>query len=174
MRSKVKAKAAPAKVQAAKVTPIKAQAAKIEAAVETGKIQIETALKAGQDQLKTVSNKMQKQMEEMVVIAKGNVEALVASGEAAKKGFETLGKAAADYTKSNVVHAQETFKTLSSVKTPKEFFEVQTNAFKASYDKFVGEFSKMSEMYMKVAGEVVEPVSNRASVVMDKMNKKAA
>ncbi len=152
----------------------KTQAETIEAAVVTGKTQIETALKASQEQLKTVSDKMQKQMEEMTVIAKGNVEALVASGEAAKKGFETLSKAAADYTKSSVVHAQDTFKTLSAVKTPKEFFEVQATAFKSSYDKFVGEFSKMTELYMKVAGEVVEPVSNRAAVVMDKVTKKAA
>jgi phasin family protein len=152
----------------------KAQATKIEAAVETGKTQIETALKAGQDQLKTVSEKMQKQVEEMVAITKGNVEALTASGEAAKKGFETLGKVVAETTKANVAHAQDTFKTLSAVKTPKEFFEVQTNAFKASYDKFVGDMSKMTELYMKVAGDVVEPVSNRASVVMEKMTKKAA
>lgn len=152
----------------------KVQATKIEAAVETGKTQIETALKAGQDQFKTVSDKMQKQVEEMVAFTKGNMEALTASGEAAKKGFETLSKAVAETAKANVAHAQDTFKTLSAVKTPKEFFEVQTNAFKASYDKFVGDMSKFSELYMKVAGDVVEPVSSRASVVMEKITKKAA
>ncbi len=156
------------------MSKVKPSVKQLEEAVETGKSQIENALKAGTEQLKTVSEKMKTQIEEMVVITKGNVEALVASGEAAKTAFETLSKAAVDVTKSNVVHAQDTFKSLSAVKTPKEFFDVQTSALKASYDKFVGDFSKMTELYMKVASTVVEPVSNRASVVMDKVVKKAA
>jgi phasin family protein len=135
---------------------------------------INSATKTAQTQFKSIGDKMQNQAEDFVAIAKGNYEAVVAATDAAKKGFETLTKVATDLTKTAVADVQSNLKTLTAVKTPKEFFDVQTSLIKTSYDKYVGDMSKFTELFLKVAGEVVEPVSNRAAIVMDKVTKKAA
>jgi phasin family protein len=135
---------------------------------------LEATVEAGKVQFDNITAQAQKHIDELTVIAKGNYDALLASGQAAQKGFKAISEVATAYGKTAAVEAQDAFKTLQAVKTPKEFFDVQATAAKTAFDKFVGEFSKMSEMYVKFAGEVSEPVSNRVAVVMDKVTKKAA
>jgi phasin family protein len=106
-------------------------------------------------------------------LAKGNMEAFKAASAAATKGFEVLGKAAADYTKDAAAATQETFATLRTAKTPKEFFELNQSRTKAHFDHFAGEASKMTELLVKVAGDVTQPISNRYAVAMDQATKAA-
>jgi phasin family protein len=159
----------------AKVQPRKTVAkAKAAAAHSVEATAVHADAAAAQTQFKNIGGKMQTQVQDMMAIAKGNYEAALASTAAAKKGFETLSKVAADFTKTTVADAQANMKTMSAVKTPKEFFDVQTSVMKSSYEKFVGEMSKFTELYMKVAGDVAAPMSNRAAIVMDTVTKKAA
>ncbi len=132
------------------------------------------AVEAGKAQVETMTVHAQKHMEELAATAKANYEALLASSEAAQKGIKAMTEAATTYGKTLASEAQTTMKSLQAAKSPKEFFELQAAATKTAFDKFVGEFSKMSEMYVKVAGDVTAPVSNRVAVVMDKVTKKAA
>jgi phasin family protein len=106
-------------------------------------------------------------------LAKGNLEAFKAASTAATKGFEVLGKAAADYTKDAAAATQETFATLRTAKSPKEFFELNQARTKTHFDHFAGEASKMTELLVKVAGEVSQPLSNRYAVAMDQVTKAA-
>jgi phasin family protein len=169
-----KAKVQPKKAAARKAAPVLVEATTTKAAAHDGAATLKAAVSAAQTKFNSAGEKMQTQVQDMMAIAKGNYAAAVEATTAAKKGFETLSKVAADFTKTTVADAQANMKTLSAVKTPKEFFDVQTSVMKSSYEKFVGEMSKFTELYMKVAGDVTAPMSNRAAVVMDTVTKKAA
>ncbi len=104
-------------------------------------------------------------------LAKGNLEAFKASAVAASKGFESLGQAAADYTKDAAAATQDGFAALRAVKTPAEFLELSQSRTKAQYDHFAAEASKMTEMLVKMTGEITQPLSNRYAVAMDQVVK---
>jgi len=156
----------------------------MEQVLEAGKDRFEQAVKAsteaGQKNFEKVVEASKKQIDETMKafdelngFAKGNVEAVVASGQAATKGFETLAKAATDYTKASVAEAQATFKALSGAKTAKDFFEIQNDSMKKAYEGFVAESSKMSELFVKMAQDAFEPLSSRMAVAVETIAKPA-
>lgn len=107
--------------------------------------------------------------EEFTSIAKDNAEAFVESGKLAAKGIETLAQDAAEYGKRSFEHATTAFKTLSSAKTPAELFQLQGEFARASFDSAIAEASKFSETWLKVTGEIFQPISNRYAVTVEKI-----
>jgi phasin family protein len=118
---------------------------------------------------KTAFDKSSKLGEEMVELAKGNVEAMVASARVAAKAGESLGQEAADYGKRQFEGATAAFKSFAGVKSPTELFQLQSDYAKASFDSAVAEASRLSETMLKVAGEIVQPLSNRYAVAAEKI-----
>lgn len=121
------------------------------------------------DRAKTAMEKSAKLGEELTELTKGNVEALVASGKVAAKGAETMAQEAAEYGKRNFESATAMFKSLASAKSPTELFQLQSQFAKSSFDGVVAEASKLSEAWVKLAGEVVQPISNRYAVAAEKL-----
>jgi len=105
--------------------------------------------------------------------AKGNVEAIVASGRAAAKGVEALSQEAADFGRKSYESATSAFKGLSTAKSPTELFKLQSEFAKSSFDASVAQASKMSEAMIKIMGEVFEPLSTRATLAVDKVRSAA-
>jgi phasin family protein len=109
-----------------------------------------------------------KATEEFTEFSKGNVEALVESSKLAAKAVETLGQEAADYARKSFENSTAAFKTFASAKSPTELFKLQSDYLKSSFDSAVAESSKVTEAWLKLAGEIVQPVSNRFAVAMEK------
>ena len=112
--------------------------------------------------------------EELTDLTKGNVEAIVASGKLAAKGVETLGQEVAEYSRKSFEDASAAFKSFASVKSPTDFFRLQSEFARAQFDSFVAESSKLSETVLKLAGEVAEPITSRYSVAAEKAKAVAA
>ncbi|WP_447726673.1 phasin family protein [Sphingomonas koreensis] len=106
---------------------------------------------------------------EFTEFAKGNVEALVESGKIAAKGFETLGQDAAEYSRKSFENATATLKSLSSVKTPADFFKLQSDYVRSAFDSVVAETSKNTEAFIKLAGDAAQPISSRFAVAVEKV-----
>ncbi|MBB3982187.1 hypothetical protein GGR44_001846 [Sphingobium fontiphilum] len=141
---------------------------------EETKAKLETAYADLNEKAKVSVEKSTKALEEMSDIAKGNVEALVESGKIAAKGLETMGQEAVDYTKKSFEKATASFKSFSTVKTPTEFFQLQSQLFSSSFDEFTKEAAKSSEAMMKLAGDVAQPLTARVTLVTDKVKALAA
>ncbi|WP_313803634.1 phasin family protein [Sphingobium sp.] len=141
---------------------------------EETKAKLETVYADLNEKAKVSVEKSTKAIEEFSDIAKGNVEALVESGKIAAKGFETLGQEAVDYSKKSFEKATASFKSFSTVKTPTEFFQLQSQLFSASFDEFTKEAAKSSEALIKLAGDVASPLTARVTVVTDKVKALAA
>jgi phasin family protein len=106
---------------------------------------------------------------EFTEFAKGNVEALVESGKIAAKGFETLGQDAAEYSRKSFENATATLKSLSAVKTPADFFKLQSDYARSVFDSVVAETSKNTEAFIKLAGDAAQPISSRVAVAVEKV-----
>ncbi|SCW57524.1 hypothetical protein SAMN02927924_01475 [Sphingobium faniae] len=136
---------------------------------EDAKAKIETAYTDFNEKARAGVEKSTKALEEFSDLAKGNVEALVESGKIAAKGVETLGQEAVDYGRKNFEKATASFKNFSTVKTPTEFFQLQSQLFATSFDDFAKEAAKSSEAVLKLAGDVAQPLAARVSIVTDKV-----
>ncbi len=118
---------------------------------------------------KSAFERSSKLSEELVDLAKGNVEALIASARVAAKASEQLGQEAAEYGKRHFDSATSVFKSFASVKSPTELFQLQSEFAKSSFDSAVAEASRVSESLMKVAGDIAQPLSNRYSLAAEKI-----
>jgi len=120
------------------------------------------------NRFKTAFEKSSKLNEELVDFAKGNVEAVIASARVAAKAGETLGQEAAEYGKKNLEAATTAFKSFATVKSPTDLFQLQSEFAKAQFDSVVAEASKLSESFLKIAGEIAQPLSNRYAIAAEK------
>lgn len=117
---------------------------------------------------KSAVEKSTKLFEEMNDFNKGNIEAVVESSRVAAKAAETLSQHAAETARKNFEQATAAMKSMASVKTPTELFQLQSDLARKSFDDMMAEMSKTSETMLKLAGDVFQPLSNRFAVAADK------
>lgn len=118
---------------------------------------------------KTAMEKGAKLFEDMNEFNKGNLEAVVESGKIAAKGIQTMGQDAAEMTRKTFETATGAMKSFASVKTPAELFKLQSDYAKSALETIVAESAKASEAWLKLAGEVAQPISNRYAVATEKL-----
>ncbi|MBA3677750.1 MAG: phasin family protein [Sphingosinicella sp.] len=130
---------------------------------------IQTAFGDVNERAKTAVEKSAKLLEEATDLTKGNVEAIVASSKIVAKGVETLGQEAADYGRRSFEEASAALKSLAEVKSPTDFFKLQSDFARSAFDSFVAESSKTSEAVIKLAGEVAEPITSRYAIAAERV-----
>ncbi|WP_158581974.1 phasin family protein [Sphingomonas edaphi] len=114
--------------------------------------------------------KSQKTAEEVTELAKANVEALVEAGRIAAAGAKSIGQDVLASGRDGIEQASDAVKTLAEAKSPAEFFQIQSELARASFDRFVAESSKLTERVVKLAGEAAQPLQNRASLNAERIN----
>ena len=114
---------------------------------------------------KTAFEKSTKFGEDVAELTKGNLEAVAESAKIAAKGAETLAQGAAEYTKKNFETATAAMKRYSSIKSPAELFQLNSEIAKSSFDSYVKEMTKLSEFAQSVSKDAIKPLSERASAV---------
>ena len=118
--------------------------------------------------------KSQKTAEELAELAKANVEALTESGRIAANGAKTLGQDMLASGREGFEQASGAMKTLADAKSPTEFIQIQSELARTGFDRAVSESSKFAEAIVKLAGEAIQPLSNRATVNAERMSELAA
>jgi phasin family protein len=156
-------------VAAAALAALKKEVTTMEATLKNAAEKTQAYVAEANDRAKVAMEKSAKLFEDMNDFNKGNVEALVESSKIAAKGFETLGQSAADYARKSFEGATATLKSLSSVKSPTDFFKLHSDYVRSSFDSMVAESSKTTEAVLKLAGEVAQPISNRVAVAVEKV-----
>ncbi len=141
----------------------------IKATADKAQDQAKTMLADANTRAKSAMEKSSKMVEEMNAFGKGNVEAMVEASKIYAKGVESMGQDAAAFAKKQYEDATAAFKSMSSVKSPTEFFKLQSDFARSSFDAMVAQTSKSTEKMIKLAGEVAQPISNRASLAAEKI-----
>jgi phasin family protein len=114
--------------------------------------------------------KSQAKAGEITELAKANIEALTEAGRIAATGVRSIGQDALASSRQGFEQASTSLKTLADAKSPTEFFQIQSDLAKASFDRVVAEGSKFAEAMVKLAGEAAQPLSNRATINAERIN----
>jgi len=112
--------------------------------------------------------------EELADVAKANVEAFVTAGRIAAAGAKSLGQDVVASGREGVEQASEAVKTLADAKSPTEFFALQSEIARTSFDRLVSEGSRLTESLVKLTGEAMQPLSNRASANAERIKNAVA
>ena len=117
-----------------------------------------------------IAAKSQKAAEELSELTKANVEAFVEAGRIAVGGAKAIGQDVIASGREGIEKASDAVKTLAEAKSPAEFFQIQSELARASFDRMVAETSKLTERVVKLAGEAAQPLQNRASLTAERIN----
>jgi len=152
----------------------------VEEAVAVGKQTIEQAVKASTEGYDKAVNMTQEQVEktaksvlkaygEFTSLNKDSVDAMIAAGNIWASGFEKMGKAYMAFAQASAESNVEAAKSLMMAKTVQDVFEIQSELARSSFDSFVAEGTKMSEMGVKVANEAFEPIQAQLNTTVEKI-----
>jgi phasin family protein len=126
------------------------------------------------ERAKDAMERSAKIVEELADLTRGNVEALVASSKVAAKGVETLSQDAAEYSRKSFEEASATLKSFAEVKSATDFFKLQSDFARSAFDAAVAESARVSEAFIKIAGDVAEPITSRYTVAAERVKTLAA
>lgn len=118
--------------------------------------------------------KGRKTAEELAELTRANVEALVEAGKIAATGAKTVGEDALQRTRDGIEQNVADLKSLAQATSPTEFFQLQSEIAKQNFDRMVASFSQLTEASVKLAGEAIQPLSNRAALNGEKINEMTA
>ena len=116
----------------------------------------------------------QKAIEELAEVSKANVEALVDAGKIAVEGARSIGQDVVATSREGVEQAADAVRALTEAKSPTEFIQLQSEFARAQFDRFVAESSRLTETFVKLAGEAIQPIQTRATLNAERINKLVA
>jgi len=134
---------------------------------------IQDAVKDAQARAKAAFEKSQASFADANDFSKGNLEAVVESGKILGSGLQEIGKSYVAEVKSTFEKLQADAKELTSVKSPKEFVELQGKLARKYFDSAVAYNSKSAEAALKLANDAFQPLSTRVSLAVEKVRKAA-
>ncbi|QZH75914.1 MAG: phasin family protein [Erythrobacter sp.] len=131
------------------------------------------AVKEMQERTQTAFEKSTSAMTEATEFAKGNVEAVVESGKIFAESVQTMGKSYADEAKSVYETATADIKEMASIKSPTELFQLQGKIMRRNFDALMAMTSMGTDATMKLANDVMAPISGRVNLAAEKLSKVA-
>jgi phasin family protein len=114
--------------------------------------------------------KGQKVAGELAELTRANVEAVVEAGRVAAEGSRALGQDAVSSSRAGFEQAADAIRSLAEAKSPTEYLQLQGDFARASFDRAVAESARLTESFVKLAGEAFQPLSNRASANAERFN----
>lgn len=122
---------------------------------------LETAMKNGSEAFKTGFEKAVKGYDQFWDYGRDTVEAYVKAANAAGKGVETIQNEIYAYSKQSVEDSISAAKALFGSKSVHEAFEVQTDFVRSSFETYVSEVTKLSEIMFSTTKEALNPLQGR-------------
>ena len=97
------------------------------------------------------------EVQKMQKMSKDSMDMAMSTWGAWSKSAQAIAAEFVDYSKKSVEGSAATWEKLISAKSPEKAMEIQSEYLKASYQDFVTEVTKLSEMYADLAKEAYKP-----------------
>ena len=128
---------------------------------------------ATQLKMKEGVEKVMKTTEELVAFGQGNVEAIMKSGQIWATGIQDLSKHFAAAAQASLDESMSAFKALTSVKSIKDAFELQSSFARSAVEKSLAESGKLTDASFKLTEQALAPITARVTVAVEKFAKAA-
>jgi phasin family protein len=115
-----------------------------------------------------------KAVEELADMYRGNVDAFVEAGRIAATGAQSIGQEMAAKGRETIEQSANSVRAFAEAKSPTELLQLQGDFARTAFDRFVEDSSALTESFVKLAGDAFQPISNRASANVERLNEIAA
>ncbi|MDC7785851.1 phasin family protein [Rhodoplanes sp. TEM] len=88
---------------------------------------------------------------------KDGMDAAMKSFGAVSQSMQAIAAETADYSKKTFEHGAEVLEKILGAKSLDKAVELQSDYLKASYESFIAQSNKMSELYADLAKEIYKP-----------------
>jgi phasin family protein len=143
----------------------------VEAAVP--KMKAAAGFEATQAKMKEGVEKAVKTAEELVAFNQGNMEAFVKSSQIWATGVQDISKQFAAAAQASLDESISAFKALTSVKSLKDAFELQSSFARTTLEKSLAESGKLTDASFKLTEQALAPIAARVTVAVEKFAKTA-
>src|ERR1700712_4382350 len=132
-----------------------------------------SGFQATQSKMKEGVEKAMKTAEELVAFNQGNIEALVKSSQIWASGMQDLSKHLAAAAQASLDESMSALKAMTSVKSLKDAFELQSSFARAALEKSLAESGKLTDASFKLTEQALAPITARVTVAVEKFAKAA-
>ena len=133
----------------------------VEQAMRTSTETYEQAISLTKEQVGKANEALFETYDEANAMNKESFDAVVKAGVVLTKGAEAVSKTYYEITQASTKASVETTKAMLGAKTAKEFVEIQAEFARTSFDNFLSESTRLSEMSVKFANEAFEPLQKQ-------------
>jgi phasin family protein len=141
--------------------------------MKEGVAKVTAGFEATQARMKDGVEKAMKTAEELVAFNQGNVEALVKSGQIWATGVQDLSKHIAAAAQASLDESISAFKALTSVKSLKDAFALQSSFARSALEKSMADSGKLTDASFKLTEQALAPIAARVTVAVEKFAKAA-
>ncbi|MGH6870601.1 MAG: phasin family protein [Rhizomicrobium sp.] len=127
----------------------------------------DAAVKNGAEAFKTGFEKAVKNYDHFVGYGKETVEAYLKAANVAGKGLETLHSEIYGFSKQSIEDSMAATKAVLGSKSVHEAFELQTDFAKTAFDAYVGQMTRLTEIFTATTKEAFEPIQGRYQAWVD-------
>ena len=100
---------------------------------------------------------MIKSLEDVQKFSKEGFEAYTASAAALTKGLQTIAAETADFSRKSFEKNSQLFEKVAAVKSIDTALEVQSGFAREAYEAYVGQVTKLGEIYAAAAKDAFKP-----------------
>lgn len=98
--------------------------------------------------------------EEFQTLTKQQLEAFTAASTTWSKGLQEIAAESTDYSKKAFAAGSAVLEKLLGARSIESAIQIQSEYAKQSYEGFVAQATKFSELYAKVASDALKPVTS--------------
>lgn len=141
--------------------------------IKTGVAAATAGFEKTQERVREQMDKVLHTAEELVSFGQGNLEAVMKSGQIWLAGVQDLSKQVASNAQAQVDATVSAWRALTTVRSPKEAIELQTNLAKSSFEKAMAEARSLTDSSYKLAEQAAAPIAARVTLALEKFGRAA-
>jgi phasin family protein len=130
-------------------------------------------IEQAQAQMKQGYERAVKTAEQLAHFHQANLEAFIKSSQIFAVGLTDLTKHVATTSQANLDEAMNNFRAVTSAKSLKEAFDLQSGFARASVEKALSEGGKLTETSLKLVEQAAAPLSARVTAAVETFTTRA-
>lgn len=128
---------------------------------------VEKMVSQSTEAMKDSFEKTMSSFDKFNAFSKENVEAVMQSANATTKGLEAINSEALAFSRQSVEDGVAAAKAIMGAKSVQEFVELNSEFSKSAFDQYVGQMTKLGDMFTSLAKDASEPLNGRVNAFVE-------
>ena len=130
---------------------------------------VENVLSASSDAVKQTFERTLKGFDEVATFNKDTVDAVMKSANTATKTFESLSAEILAFQKQSIEDVMAATKATMASRSVQEVMEVNSDFAKSTFDAYVGQMTKIGDLFTSATKETFDPLNARFTAIVEKV-----